>query len=138
MWKSRDRDSNFKDANDIPVMCYRLFQKFLEFVKEMPKPATKSEIDFSSLLGPLFFMWVIELLFPVILSSLVYEKQNNQRIMMKMHGLADGPYWMITYGYFLALSVIYMVCFVGFGSAIGLTFSGRMITTYSLYSISST
>lgn len=94
----------------------------LEFVKEMPKPATKFEIDFSSLLGPLFFVWVIELLLPVILASLVYEKQNNQRIMMKMHGLADGPYWMITYGYFLALSVIYMVCFVGFGSAIGLKF----------------
>lgn len=94
----------------------------LEFVKEMPKPATKLEIDFSSLLGPLFFLWVIELLFPVILASLVYEKQNNQRIMMKMHGLGDGPYWIITYGYFLVLSIIYMVCFVGFGSAIGLKF----------------
>ena len=113
MWKSRDRDSNFKDANDIPAMCYRWVQKFLEFVKETPKLATKSKIDFSSLLGPLFFMWVIELLFPVILSSLVYEKKNNQRIMMKMHGLADGPYWMITYGYFLALSVTYRVCFIG-------------------------
>ena len=77
MWKSRDRGSNFKDVNDIPAMCCRWVQKFLEFVKEMPKPTTKSEIDFSSLLGPLFFMWVIELLFPVILSSLVYEKQNN-------------------------------------------------------------
>ena len=99
-----------------------MVQKFLEFFKETPKPATKSEIDFSSLLGPLFFMWVIEIFFPVILSSLVYEKQNNQRIMMKMHGLADGPYWMITYGYFLALSVIYMACFVGFSSAIGLNF----------------
>ena len=38
---------------------------------------------------------------------------------MKMHGLGDGPYWMITYGYFLALSVIYMLCFVIFGSVLG-------------------
>ena len=111
-----------KETNDIPAMCRRWVQKFLEFVKEMPKPATKFEIDFSSLLGPLLFVWVIEIFFPIILSSLVYEKQNNQWIMMKMHGLADGPYWMITYGYFLALSVIYMVCFIGFSSAIGLKF----------------
>lgn len=39
--------------------------------------------------------------------------------MMKMHGLGDGPYWLITYGYFLVLSIIYMLCFVVFGSAIG-------------------
>jgi len=36
-----------------------------------------------------------------------------------MHGLGDGPYWLISYGYFLALSVIYMLCFVIFGSALG-------------------
>jgi hypothetical protein len=36
-----------------------------------------------------------------------------------MHGLGDGPYWMITYGYFLALSAIYMLCFVIFGSVLG-------------------
>ena len=111
-----------KDANDIPAMCCRWVKMFLEFVKETPKPTTKSEIDFSSLLGPLLFVWVIEIFFPIILSSLVYEKQSNQRIMMKMHGLADGPYWMITYGYFFSLSVIYMVCFVRFGCSIGLKF----------------
>ncbi|XWS18569.1 hypothetical protein CRYUN_Cryun32bG0056400 [Craigia yunnanensis] len=36
----------------------------LEFVKEMPKPETKLRIDFSSLLGTLFFTWVILQLFP--------------------------------------------------------------------------
>ncbi|GAU47775.1 hypothetical protein TSUD_193120 [Trifolium subterraneum] len=38
--------------------------------------------------------------------------------MMKMHGLGDGPYWMITYGYFLVLSGTYMLCFVIFGSVL--------------------
>ncbi|GAU47777.1 hypothetical protein TSUD_193140, partial [Trifolium subterraneum] len=52
----------------------------------------------------------------VVLTSLVYEKQHKLRIMMKMHGLGDGPYWTISYGYFLALSMIYMSCFVIFGS----------------------
>lgn len=38
-----------------------------EFVKEMPKPVTNvvSMPDLSSLIGPLFFTWIILLLFPV-------------------------------------------------------------------------
>ncbi|KAK9114191.1 hypothetical protein Syun_020988 [Stephania yunnanensis] len=94
----------------------------LDFVKEMPKPETKLRLDFSSLLGGLFFTWVVVQLFPVILSSLVYEKQRNLRIMMKMHGLGDGPYWMISYAYFIFISSAYMICFVVFGSVIGLKF----------------
>lgn len=94
----------------------------LEFVKEMPKPETKLRLDFSSLLGPLFFTWIIVMLFPVILIQLVYEKQYRLRIMMKMHGLGDGPYWLISYAYFLVISLIYMLCLVIFGSVIGLKF----------------
>ncbi|KAJ1438951.1 P-loop containing nucleoside triphosphate hydrolase [Sesbania bispinosa] len=90
-----------------------------EFVKEMPKPETQIKLEIASLLGGLFFTWVILQLFPVVLTSLVYEKQQNLRIMMKMHGLGDGPYWMISYSYFLAISVIYMFCFVIFGSVLG-------------------
>ncbi|KAJ7541144.1 hypothetical protein O6H91_10G048600 [Diphasiastrum complanatum] len=92
----------------------------LWFIKEMPKPETKLRLDFSSLLGPLFFMWVIQLLFPVILTSLVYERQQKLRLMMKMHGLGDRPYWLITYGYFLALSLVYIFGFILFGSVVGL------------------
>lgn len=93
-----------------------------EYVKEMPQPARKIRLDFSSLLGPLFFTWVIQLLFPVILQYLVYEKQKKLKIMMKMHGLKDGPYWMISYAYFFFLSSAYMLFFVIFGSIIGLKF----------------
>ncbi|KAK1357751.1 ABC transporter domain-containing protein [Heracleum sosnowskyi] len=93
-----------------------------DFVKEMPKPETQLRLDFASLLGPLFFTWVILQLFPVVLSSLVYEKEQNLRIMMKMHGLGDGPYWMITYAYFLVISSVYMLAFVIFGSVVGLKF----------------
>ncbi|PKU76587.1 ABC transporter A family member 8 isoform X1 [Dendrobium catenatum] len=93
----------------------------LEFVKEMPKGATKPGIiNVSTLLSPLFFTWVIELLFPVMLTYLVHEKQNNMRMMMKMHGLGDLPYWIISYAYFLLLSASYMLCFSLFGSLIGI------------------
>ncbi|XP_072979542.1 ABC transporter A family member 7-like [Typha angustifolia] len=92
------------------------------YVKEMPKPGTQLKLDFSSLLGALFYTWIIELLFPVILTYLVYEKQQKLKIMMKMHGLKEGPYWMISYAYFFSLSAVYMICFVIFGSLIGLKF----------------
>lgn len=36
-----------------------------DFVKEMPKPETQLRLDFASLLGPLFFTWVILQLFQV-------------------------------------------------------------------------
>ncbi|KAK1311877.1 ABC transporter A family member 7 [Acorus calamus] len=94
----------------------------LEYVKEMPQPGKKLSLDFASLLGALFFKWVIELLFPVILTYLVYEKQEKLKIMMKMHGLGDGPYWIISYAYFFSISVVYIFLFVVFGSVIGLKF----------------
>jgi hypothetical protein len=91
----------------------------LEYVKEMPKVGTRFRLDLSSLLSVLFFTWIVELLFPVMLTYLVYEKEQKLKIMMKMHGLKDGPYWLISYAYFFALSVIYMTFFVIFGSLIG-------------------
>ncbi|PHT47857.1 ABC transporter A family member 7 [Capsicum baccatum] len=101
-----------------------------EFVKEMPKPETTLRLDFSSVLGPLFFTWVVSQLFPVVLIALVYEKQQKLRIMMKMHGLADVPYWMISYAYFLVVSTLYMICFVLFGSLVGLKFF--LLNDYSI------
>ncbi|XP_062199155.1 ABC transporter A family member 7-like [Phragmites australis] len=97
-------------------------EMLLEFVKDMPKVGTSFQLDLSSLLSVLFFTWIIELLFPVMLTYLVYEKQQKLKIMMKMHGLKDVPYWLISYSYFFALSVIYMLFFVIFGSLIGLNF----------------
>ncbi|KAK4766653.1 hypothetical protein SAY87_008295 [Trapa incisa] len=143
-------NSTYKDTSDRTMPLLRVprsinlasnaYLKFLrgsdakilfEFVQEMPKPtATELRLDISSLLGTLFFTWVIILLFPVILQALVYEKQQNLRIMMKMHGLGDGPYWLISYAYFLSISALYMLCFVVFGSVIGLK-----LFTMNAYSI---
>nr|VDD50808.1 unnamed protein product [Brassica oleracea] len=102
-----------------------------EFVKEMPKPETKLRLNIASLIGAVFFTWVILLLFPVILTTLVYEKQQRLRIIMKMHGLGDGPYWMISYAYCLAISTVYVICLMIFGSAIGLKFF--LLNDYSLH-----
>lgn len=41
-----------------------------EFVKEMPKPENRLRLDFSSILGTLFFTWVVIQLFPVSMGYL--------------------------------------------------------------------
>ena len=91
-------------------------------LKEMPKLQTSLDLDFASVLGPLLYMLTLQLLFPVMLQQLVYEKHNRLRIMMKMHGLKDGVYWLVTYLWYLMLSVVYFLILVIFGSAIGLKF----------------
>ncbi|MED6111649.1 hypothetical protein PIB30_054151 [Stylosanthes scabra] len=114
-------------------MISNAFLKFLhgngtkmlfDFIEEMPRPASPDtgRIDITTLLGGLFYTWVILQLFPVVLIALVYEKQHNIRIMMKMHGLGDGAYWLISYGYFLAISMVYMLCFVLVGALFGFRF----------------
>mmetsp|Transcript_26100 Transcript_26100/g.83310 ORF Transcript_26100/g.83310 Transcript_26100/m.83310 type:complete len:926 (-) Transcript_26100:225-3002(-) len=95
-----------------------------------PKPGTELRLDFASLIGPLFFSWVIQFMLPVILVSLVYEKHHRLRIMMKMQGLGDLPYWLVTYGWFFLLYVVYIILLVGLGSGIGLNFF--TLTDYGL------
>ncbi|CAI5987496.1 unnamed protein product [Closterium sp. NIES-65] len=90
----------------------------LLFVKDFPKVETTLGVDFVSLLGPLFYMWVLQLLLPVMTVALVYEKEQQLRIMMRMHGLKDGPYWLVSYLYFLLLSLAYIFFLVAFGSLI--------------------
>ncbi|THU59096.1 hypothetical protein C4D60_Mb03t21390 [Musa balbisiana] len=92
------------------------------YLKEIPKTGTQLRFDISSLLSALFFTWIIELLFPVILTYLVYERQQKLNIMVEMHGLKDGPYWLISYVYFFSLSSLYMICSVIFGTLIVLKF----------------
>ncbi|XP_058226426.1 ABC transporter A family member 10-like isoform X2 [Rhododendron vialii] len=88
------------------------FKILFEFVKEMPKhPDSSSADNLISMFSTVFFVWIVQQLIPVILTNLVYETQKNIRIMMKMHGLGDGPYSMISYIYFLAISLAYMLCF---------------------------
>ncbi|XP_058181545.1 ABC transporter A family member 10-like [Rhododendron vialii] len=88
------------------------FKIHFEFVKEMPKyPDSTRTDDIISSFSTLFFTWIVLHLIPVIMTYLVYEKQQNIRIMTKMHGLGDGPDLMISYIYFLGLSSAYMLVF---------------------------
>ncbi|XP_020257438.1 ABC transporter A family member 7-like [Asparagus officinalis] len=92
-----------------------------EYVKEMPRRASDITWDISIILRQLFVVWILELIFPVILTNLVYEKQHKLKIMMKMHGLGDGPYWMISYAYFFCISFVYALLFRLFGDLAGIS-----------------
>ncbi|GFR42619.1 hypothetical protein Agub_g3550 [Astrephomene gubernaculifera] len=102
-------------------------------VQSFPKLPTVIKLDFSVLLGPLFYTWVIQMLMPSLLQQLVYEKEKRLRMMMKMHGLGDGAYWLVTYLWYLMLYILYMAFFIFFGSVIRL----KIFTTnsYSLQAV---
>ncbi|XP_073143575.1 ABC transporter A family member 10-like isoform X2 [Henckelia pumila] len=75
-----------------------------------------------------FYTWMILQLLPVMVETLVYEKQQKLRIMMGMHGLGNGAYWFITYMYFLIVSSLYVCCYV----VSGILTSRRIFTMNSL------
>ncbi|KAL0019993.1 hypothetical protein WJX79_010913 [Trebouxia sp. C0005] len=99
-------------------------------IMEMPKQETHLSLDFSSLLGPIFYCWLSQLLLPLLLVTLVYEKQHRLRIMMKMHGLGDSAYWIIQYAWFLFIYCCYIAILLLVGSAINLKFF--RLTNYGL------
>ncbi|KAL0046688.1 hypothetical protein WJX82_007270 [Trebouxia sp. C0006] len=99
-------------------------------IMEMPKQETHLSLDFSSLLGPIFYCWLSQLLLPLLLVTLVYEKQRRLRIMMKMHGLGDSAYWIIQYTWFLFIYCCYIAILLIVGSAINLKFF--RLTNYGL------
>jgi hypothetical protein len=69
-----------------PLLCLQGtgYSARLIGLKDMPKGASSLSLDFSSLLGPLFMMWFMQLLFPVNVHLLVHEKEKHLRQMMKM------------------------------------------------------
>jgi ABC-type multidrug transport system ATPase subunit len=98
-------------------------------IMEMPKPSTSLTLDIASLVGTLFYCWLLQLLLPVMLSTLVAEKEGKLRTMMKMHGLGDAAYWAIQYLWYFLVNMVYVWILIGVGSAIQLAFFTR--TEYS-------
>ena len=70
----------------------------------MPKPATELKLAIATLIGVLFFTWLLQLLLPTMLAALVAEREHRLRAMMKMHGLGDAAYWAIQYAWWFGES----------------------------------
>jgi hypothetical protein len=89
-------------------------------LKEMPKPASIVSLDFGSLIGPFLFTLVFYLLLPVIIVSLVYEKEIRLRVLMQMLGLGTLAYWSINYFFWLCIYILFALVFYIFGSLVQL------------------
>ncbi|EFN55401.1 hypothetical protein CHLNCDRAFT_23609, partial [Chlorella variabilis] len=106
-------------------------------VKDMPRGSSRLSLDFSSLLGPLFSMWLLQLMLPVGVHTLVQEKEQHLRVMMKMQasaaGLSDSVFYLVMYCWNLALYCAFVAVFCLFGGLIGLK-----IFTLNSYSLQAT
>jgi hypothetical protein len=89
-------------------------------LKEMPKPASIVSLDFGSLIGPFLFTLVFYLLLPVMIVSLVYEKEIRLRVLMQMLGLGTLAYWSINYFFWLCIYIMFSLVFYIFGSLVRL------------------
>lgn len=91
-------------------------------LQAFPKIQTKYFVDFATLLGPIFYTWLLALLQPVIVYSAVYEKANRLRVMMAVHGLSDRAYWSIQFIYWFVLYCVFMLILAVFGVILQLSF----------------
>ncbi|KAJ8493632.1 hypothetical protein OPV22_015353 [Ensete ventricosum] len=62
----------------------------LEYLKEMPEIGTQLRFDISSLLGALFFTWIIELHFPVILTYLFNDMKSDAAVTGYIYVFGSG------------------------------------------------
>eukprot|EP00210_Caulerpa_lentillifera_P003610 g3445.t1 len=85
-------------------------------LQEVPKPRTHRILELSSIVAILLFTWVIQLLFPLMLVQLVYEKEQHLRFIMKMHGLGAEAYWLVNYLYYLLITILYISILVFAGT----------------------
>ncbi|CAG9466290.1 unnamed protein product [Pedinophyceae sp. YPF-701] len=89
--------------------------------RDMPVQPAKLELALSVLLGPLLFMWAMQMIVPVMLFTICSEKEQDLRAMMRLHGLRDWPYYVVLYGWHLLLYTGFMALFWAVGWSVGLS-----------------
>eukprot|EP00276_Gloeochaete_wittrockiana_P009781 CAMPEP_0184651222 /NCGR_PEP_ID=MMETSP0308-20130426/8796_1 /TAXON_ID=38269 /ORGANISM="Gloeochaete witrockiana, Strain SAG 46.84" /LENGTH=912 /DNA_ID=CAMNT_0027085281 /DNA_START=218 /DNA_END=2956 /DNA_ORIENTATION=- len=90
---------------------------FLTGARDFPKGPKTNDFDIIYLLGPFIYIFIFQLLFPVVLGGIVYEKQNRLREIMKMMGLKMGVYWLVTYIFYYLLYFVAMTLMVALAAA---------------------
>ena len=85
-------------------------------IQQMPKIADSSDYltKFLSIIGTCLYPIALSMLLPVYLYTLVLEKEEKLRAIMKMNGLKLRYYWIINYAwfiliYFFVITLFYLV-----------------------------
>ena len=89
------------------------------YVRDMPSQGISIKLDVGTFLGPLFYTWLSQMLLPVIVGLLVYEKEKNLRTMMKIQGLGDSAYMLVNYFYYFLLYFVFMLLIYLYGAGLG-------------------
>jgi hypothetical protein len=87
-----------------------------------PEPETKNGFDLISILGPVFYMYIFQLLLPVFLSTMVQEKEMKLREIMFMMGLKKRAYWLVNYLFNLLLYTLATTFMVVVAALLGFRF----------------
>jgi hypothetical protein len=90
--------------------------------KDYPSPKIKNGFDLVSLIGPVFYIFIFQLSFPVILGNLVYEKEFKLREIMKMMGLKTEIYWVVSYIINLSFYLFAIFLMVAIAAALSFRF----------------
>jgi len=90
--------------------------------KNFPTPQTENNFDIISLVGPIVYIYIFNLLFPVILAGLVFEKENKLREIMRMMGLKTYVYWLVTYLFYYLMYLIATLLLITVAIILGFRF----------------
>ncbi|EFA86292.1 hypothetical protein PPL_00079 [Heterostelium album PN500] len=90
-------------------------QFIFDGVKDFPTKKTTIGFDLISLIGPTLYIFIFQLILPVVLRIILYEKENKLREIMKMMGLEMKTYWLVTYifSYSIYLFAMLLVWLLG-------------------------
>jgi hypothetical protein len=89
---------------------------------DMPRNESFNRYDISTIVGGIVYLWLVQLLMPLSLSTIVYEKEKRLRLMMRMHGLSNTAYILVTYLYLITLYCAYIAVMMIVGAAVNLSF----------------
>lgn len=89
-------------------------------LKDMPKQEQSLSLNFSSLFGPLFSMWLMHIMLPIFVYGIVVENGEHINLMCHVQGLSRSAYYCSKYIWNFFLYLFYMTLFAGFGCLVGL------------------
>lgn len=91
--------------------------RILTGIQAMPPTQDESTIILAiiNLVGGSLYPFALSILLPVYMFTLVLEKEERLREMMKMNGMQMKYYWMINYTFFVLLYLVAVSLFYLFG-----------------------
>ena len=133
-FKGEDRNgpSDVNRANLAVNMATQAFVKWtlgdnygvrLNSLREMPRQRSRLELDFASLIGPSFFLYLMQFPAPAMLVALVTEREQNLHTRMRMQGLNMGAHYIGVYAWNAILYIgVILLLFIAGGPVFQLQF----------------